>query len=79
MKTKVLPVPANLPVIPENVFIEPKKAVHSCTCNDWYPNMSILNGMIVIQSHMAWGNPKGYLGKPFQYCPWCSKKLKIRK
>jgi len=47
----------------------------TCTCKEWEPNIKIINGMIGMQSVMAWGNKKGYTGKPFQFCPWCGRKL----
>lgn len=46
-----------------------------CKCKDWKPNIDIVNGFIVMQANMAWGNKKGYTGKPFRFCPWCGKKL----
>jgi hypothetical protein len=48
-----------------------------CDCPEWKPNIEILDGMIVTQTHMAWGNKAGYTGKPFVYCPWCAGKLKV--
>ena len=47
----------------------------ACTCEKWKKNTPILDGMIEIQAVMSWGNPKGYTGDPFQYCPWCGEKL----
>ena len=46
-----------------------------CTCKDWLPNVELIDGLIDVQSHMVWGNPKGYTGKRFNFCPWCGKKL----
>lgn len=46
-----------------------------CKCKDWAPNIEILDGFIVMQMNMAWGNKKGYEGKPFVYCPWCGDTL----
>lgn len=48
----------------------------TCDCKDWKPNIAIINGYIAVQSHMAWGNKDGYTGKPFKFCPWCSRRLK---
>lgn len=48
----------------------------TCTCKDWQPNIDKINGFIAMQTHMAWGNKRGYDGKVFVYCPWCGKKLK---
>lgn len=50
-----------------------------CNCPEWKPNIEIINGYIITQSHMAWGNKAGYTGKPFSHCPWCGKKLKDEK
>ena len=48
-----------------------------CNCKDWKPNIEIINGIIDMQTHMAWGNKDGYQGKPFVYCPWCGSKLTV--
>lgn len=53
-----------------------EKTMH-CTCKDWKPNIVIINGAFAVQSVMAWGEKKGYTGKPIRYCPWCGKKLKV--
>lgn len=47
-----------------------------CACEDWEPNVKIINGYIDMQACHSWGNHKGYEGKPFTYCPWCGSELK---
>jgi len=46
-----------------------------CKCKDWKPNIEIINGYIVMNALHSYGNREGYTGKPFEYCPWCGKKL----
>jgi rRNA maturation endonuclease Nob1 len=33
---------------------------------------------IVDAQILSWNHGKGYTGKPFNYCPWCGSKLKIK-
>ena len=42
-------------------------------CKDYVENIKIIDGAFL----MAWvhGAKKGYTGKLFVYCPWCSLKL----
>jgi len=42
-------------------------------CKDYVENIKIIDGAFL----MAWvhGAKKGYTGKQFVYCPWCSLKL----
>ncbi len=47
-----------------------------CTCEDWEPNIKIINGYIDMAANRVYGNPKGYEGKIFTHCPWCGKILK---
>jgi len=49
-----------------------------CDCPDWKPNIKIIDGMILIQTNMAWGSKEGYTGKSFKYCPWCGRLLTIK-
>lgn len=49
-----------------------------CRCPDWKPNIKIIDGMIIMQTNMAWGNKKGYIGKRFKFCPWCGRLLNIK-
>jgi len=43
-----------------------------CTCKDWKENIDKLNeGWVFVSIHGG----KGYTGKIFIYCPWCSKPL----
>jgi len=46
-----------------------------CDCKDWKENIEIVNGPLLLQLAR---NPqlKGYIGKIFKYCPWCSLELK---
>ena len=46
-----------------------------CKCEDWQPNVDIINGYISFGTIHYGFNPKGYDGKPFKYCPWCGKQL----
>lgn len=46
-----------------------------CDCREFKENTKILDGIIDIYANLSYGNPRGYVGKPFVYCPWCSKKL----
>ena len=46
-----------------------------CNCEDWEPNIEIINGMINTQAAHSWGNKDGYEGKPFDFCPWCGERL----
>ena len=47
-----------------------------CTCKDWKENIPLTDSAITMSALHSYGNPKGYVGKPFVYCPWCKKKLK---
>ena len=60
-------------VVPHGAFDKEEAVI--CKCKDWKPNIDIVNGFIVMQANMAWGNKKGYTGKAFRFCPWCGKKL----
>ncbi len=42
-----------------------------CNCKDWQPNIDKINSAIT----MDFVHGKEYTGKPFEYCPWCGKKL----
>lgn len=56
-------------------YVKPKEI---CNCDDWKVNIPKLNAP---WTFIVARNPehKGYDGKPFVYCPWCSKSLpKIR-
>ncbi len=46
-----------------------------CTCEDWAPNIEIINNALLMSTSHSWGFPKGYTGKFIEYCPWCGKKL----
>jgi len=46
-----------------------------CNCNDWEGNMEKINGFIVF----GFTHQMKYTGKPFVFCPWCSKKLQEEK
>jgi hypothetical protein len=46
-----------------------------CDCLDWKPNNDIINGYITMGVLHGMGYPVGYIGKVFEYCPWCGKKL----
>lgn len=41
-----------------------------CDCDDWAPQIDILNGPISLQTIRSGGTYR-YSGKPFRYCPWC--------
>ena len=50
-----------------------------CNCKDWKDNIDKINAAI---GFLFARNPhtyKGYEGKQFIYCPWCSKKLRKEK
>jgi len=44
-----------------------------CKCKDWEGNMKILNSAILLYV----GHGFGSLKKPFEYCPYCGKKLTV--
>jgi len=44
-----------------------------CTCADWEPGISKINGYIDVGRIHSMGD---YTGKPFKYCPWCGKHLR---
>jgi hypothetical protein len=43
-----------------------------CNCKDWKENIGYIDGMVTMS--VIHGS-KGYEGKKFIFCPWCSKKL----
>jgi len=46
-----------------------------CTCEDWEPNIKIINGYIDMAANRVCGDKRGYTGKYFTHCPWCGKML----
>ena len=44
-----------------------------CDCKDWKENIDKLNAGAMMQYIHG---QKGYTGKTFIFCPWCSKELK---
>lgn len=48
-----------------------------CDCKDWEPEIKKLNGPITLQSVRSGGAYK-YDGKPFNFCPWCGKRLALQ-
>ncbi len=46
-----------------------------CKCKDWKRNIKILNSAILLYYNHGFGSFK----KSFDYCPYCSKKLKEKK
>lgn len=50
-----------------------REAAKGCGCEDWQKNIDKINGPITLQAIRS--GSKGYTGKKFVYCPWCSKKL----
>ena len=55
------------------VGLEAQVAGLSGCCKDYVENIKIIDSAFL----MAWvhGAKKGYTGKQFVYCPWCSLKL----
>jgi hypothetical protein len=49
--------------------------MRKCDCRAYKQNITTLNGIIDTYAKSKSGNPRGYIGRPFVYCPWCSKKL----
>lgn len=43
-----------------------------CECSDWKENINKANAGFAISAVHGFG---GYSGKPWVYCPWCSKEL----
>lgn len=50
---------------------EPTINTWICECEDWRSNIEILNAPYLCNL-LAVGN---YIGKKFDYCPWCGKEL----
>lgn len=48
-----------------------------CKCEDYKENIDKINNYIILQAIRT--RSKGYDGKPFVYCPWCSQKLEKEK
>lgn len=48
--------------------------MRTCTCKDWEPGIEKINAYIGLQFARS-GGATQYTGKPFEYCPWCGKKL----
>lgn len=46
-----------------------------CDCAAWRANIDKVSGPIQLQSIRS-GFQYQYDGAPFQYCPWCSSKLR---
>jgi hypothetical protein len=46
----------------------------TCTCKDWQPGVEKINAYISLQFARS-GGATQYTGKPFNFCPWCGKKL----
>lgn len=45
-----------------------------CTCMDW-KHVKQIDAAIQMSALHSWGDPRGYTGKPWKFCPWCGKRL----
>lgn len=48
--------------------------MRTCTCKDWQPGIDKINAYISLQFARS-GGATQYTGQPFNFCPWCGKKL----
>lgn len=46
-----------------------------CTCQDWKENIDKVNAPLMLQFARNPTTTKGYEGKKFIFCPWCSHLL----
>lgn len=63
------------------------KIVKGCACKDYQRDMSKIIAPMLLQAlrtahvdqngKIKEDQKLGYQGKPFKYCPWCSKKLRM--
>ena len=49
----------------------------ACTCKDWKPGIDEINCALTMSAVHSWGH--SYRGMVFRFCPWCGKRLKVRK
>jgi hypothetical protein len=50
---------------------EKRKNMKDCDCQDYIKGIAQINWAI----SLAWSHGINYSAKPFEYCPWCGKKL----
>lgn len=54
---------------------EKRKNMKDCDCQDYLKGIAQINQAIVF----SWTHDFLYDARPFEYCPWCGKKLEEEK